>query len=176
MEYRKERVIGYEDYQVDTNGIVYSKKGKPLKFSINPSGYCIVNFSTNGKTKGFSVHGIVARQYIKNDDKSKNQINHKDGNKLNNNVDNLEWVTPIENTRHAKYILNRITNGKDRINARPIKAMTVNGDVVGKWGSIADAAIQINGKVDGYRRVETNIWCVLSKRRKTYKGLLWAYD
>ena len=44
MEYKREPVKGYEEYEVDTNGVVYGKNGKPLKYSINHNGYCIINF------------------------------------------------------------------------------------------------------------------------------------
>ena len=46
MEYQKKSVAveGFGMYQIDTNGIVYAKNGKPLKYSINHKGYCIVNF------------------------------------------------------------------------------------------------------------------------------------
>ena len=89
--YRREKVNGYEGYEVDTNGVIYGKRGKPLKFSINPNGYCIITFSINGKEKGFGVHQIVARQFITNDDpEHKTQVNHIDGNKENNRVENLE--------------------------------------------------------------------------------------
>lgn len=175
-DYKKERIHGYEEYQVDTNGIVYGKNGKPLKHSINPSGYCIVNLCTNGMPKGFSVHVLVAKQFLQTDGTQNLQVNHIDGNKTNNNVENLEWVTRQENMNHAKYVINRIARGSNKTNARRIKAIAPGGNLFNEWGSIADAAISISGKEVGYEGIKTNIWRVLTGRRKTYKGFYWVYS
>ena len=74
----------------------YKYKERILKLSEDKDGYLLVNL--NGKT--FRSHVIVAQTFIKNDD-NKPQINHIDGNKKNNNIDNLEWVTNRENIIHA---------------------------------------------------------------------------
>ena len=110
--YRRERITGYDEYEVDTNGIVYSKRGKPLKYSHNFRGYQIVNLMVNGKRKGFAVHTLVAKQFIANSDPIKTQVNHKDGNKDNNHISNLEWATPKENTWHARNVLGYDNCGK----------------------------------------------------------------
>ena len=84
MEYQKKPVAvdGFGMYQVDTNGVVYAKNGKPLKYSINHNGYCIVNFYVNHKRKGFAIHTLIALTFIPNPER-KPTVNHKDGNKLN---------------------------------------------------------------------------------------------
>lgn len=125
--YKKEPVRGYEDYSVDVNGIVYSKKGKPLKYSINYRGYQIINFYVNHQRKGFGVHTLVAKQFIPNDDLNKTHVNHMDGNKQNNNVDNLEWTTPLENRRHAIEILGKNDREENNPRARAIKGVDKNG-------------------------------------------------
>lgn len=63
-------------------------------------GYEIVDLYKNGKRKTVRVHRLVAEAFIPNND-NKPEVNHIDGNKHNNNVDNLEWVTKKENCRHA---------------------------------------------------------------------------
>ena len=82
-------IENYEDlYWVSNLGNVKSKR-KDKKLSINLDGYYVVNLSKNGKTKTFTVHRLVAKTFISNPDNLP-QVNHKDENKLNNNVDNLE--------------------------------------------------------------------------------------
>ena len=98
--YEKKPIKNFEQYSIDTDGVIYSKKDKPLKYSINHNGYCIVNFYVNHKRTGFSVHALVAATFIPNEDKEKNQVNHKNGIKTDNRVENLEWVTRSENEIH----------------------------------------------------------------------------
>lgn len=95
--------IGSSQYWCDTNGNIWSHKWnkiKKLKARIHPEGYLQVALMIEGKRHEKLVHRLVAEAFINNTEK-KPQINHKDGNKMNNQVKNLEWVTPSENGRHA---------------------------------------------------------------------------
>ena len=90
------------EYIVDSDGYVLSKRfGTPLKHSINIHGYAVINISINGKPKGLTVHNAVAHTFLENDYQEGLQVNHKDGNKLNNSANNLEWVNNQENRTHA---------------------------------------------------------------------------
>lgn len=69
------------DYLVDSRGFVLSKKkGTPLKYSLNPRGYCIINLMINGKPVGLSVHSAVAHTFLDGYEDGL-QVNHIDGNK-----------------------------------------------------------------------------------------------
>lgn len=112
--------VGYEThYEVSNLGNVRSiarmvnnrlKTGlrkspqKVLKAGKSKTGYLIVSFCVDGVKSNQNVHRLVARAFIANE-LNKPQVNHKDGDKLNNNVNNLEWVTVSENGLHAYRVL-----------------------------------------------------------------------
>lgn len=81
MQYKKESIPCWEEYQVDTNGIVYGKNGKPLRPSTNRHGYKMVTFIKDGYRKTFSVHKLVALQFLGIPESYEYQVNHKDGKK-----------------------------------------------------------------------------------------------
>lgn len=56
--YKKEKIKGYERYEVDTNGVIYGQNGNPLMSQINHKGYCMVHLYTNGKAKGFGYTSL----------------------------------------------------------------------------------------------------------------------
>jgi hypothetical protein len=92
-------IKGYEGYKVSNTGKVFSLKSKKeLKKCKNISGYHIVGL-TNKKTKTFLVHRLVAEAFLPRV-KDLNVINHKDRNKINNSVDNLEWCNTRYNNLH----------------------------------------------------------------------------
>lgn len=173
--YRKERIIECEDYQVDTNGVVYSKKNKPLKYSINHNGYCIVNLMVNGKRIGMAIHSIVAKQFIPNSDSSNTQVNHKDGNKQNNNVENLEWCSPKQNVKHAINVLGKTNFGSNNNRAKKVVAYNKDGECVYEFCSVADAARYLNNNNENYRYKQSLISRVALGKRNTYKGFVWRY-
>jgi hypothetical protein len=101
-------IEGYNgEYQINEKSVikrVYVKNFKLteriLKQSIDSVGYLNVKLRKNGKITTYRVHRLVARAFIPNSD-NKPCVNHLDGNKLNNNIENLEWCTYSRNTRHA---------------------------------------------------------------------------
>lgn len=93
-------IIGYEGYyEVSNKGRVRSKY-RILKPQLQANGYYTIRLSKNNIVQMKRVHRLVAETFIENRD-NKKQVNHIDGNKLNNVTDNLEWVTPSENTKHS---------------------------------------------------------------------------
>ena len=102
----------YEDsYEVSNLGRVRSVdrvsgsrpgiiKGKVLKPFLNRRKYLEVNLFKNSKSIPKIIHRLVAKAFLDNPE-NKSQVNHKDGNKLNNSISNLEWFTNSENQKHA---------------------------------------------------------------------------
>lgn len=99
-------VVGYEGlYKVSNLGRVKSLKGYHrkdciLKLRNNLYGYLTVGLSKHNKSKRIKVHRLVAETFIPNP-QNYEQVNHIDGNKLNNNVLNLEWCNRSYNMKHA---------------------------------------------------------------------------
>lgn len=89
------------NYQIDETGKLYNLKTKKfLKGSINKLGYLVYRVSLGGFSKDLYAHRMVAETFIQKPF-GKDCVNHKDGNKLNNSILNLEWVTKKENNIHA---------------------------------------------------------------------------
>lgn len=96
-------VPNFADYYVSNYGRTKSfkqSKVKIIKPALNKHGYLFVGLSKEGKQKNFYVARLVAELFIPNPD-LKPEVNHRDGNKLNNHVSNLEWMTHAENSQHA---------------------------------------------------------------------------
>lgn len=114
-------VNGYEGlYKINENGDIFSIRNSIiLKQSKDGRGYLSVNLSNNGIVKKFTIHRLVALAFL-DIDLLRKEVNHIDGNKLNNYFRNLEWCTCEENNAHAlKNNLNKsmLTN-EDVLNIR----------------------------------------------------------
>jgi len=111
-------IEGWTGYQISSEGRVKSlnrhieqldrtgdtikvwHKGQIIKSHPNWAGYILTNLTRKGKTTKIAVHRLVAKSFILNP-YNKKTVNHKDGNKANNRVTNLEWATLSENIQHA---------------------------------------------------------------------------
>ena len=121
-----EDLKGYEEsYQISDFGRIFTKRrlvgnqiyyGRELVPQLTNDGYLKVTLCKNGESKKFYLHRLVALQFIDNNTNLP-QVNHKDGNKLNNTVTNLEWCTKIENQNHAVRT-GLMQRGQDRPSAK----------------------------------------------------------
>lgn len=107
-------MAGYEDrFLINPNGKIYSLKRKIfLKPHSLPSGYmavCIMFQKPKRHTKTEYIHRLIASTFIERPE-GKTQVNHKDGDKKNNSIENLEWVTQSENNFHATRVLGHKRN------------------------------------------------------------------
>lgn len=95
-------IIKDTNYDIAEDGTVKNlRSGLTLKPQCNGKGYLKVYLVINGKKKSKYIHRLVAEAYIKKPRKRYcDQVNHKDGNKHNNDISNLEWVTNGENQKH----------------------------------------------------------------------------
>lgn len=91
----------YPHIFVSRCGRVYNKNiGRVMATQTTNAGYELINISYNGIRRAYTVHRLVAQMFIPNSE-NKEQVNHKDGNKLNNDASNLEWCTQSENMKHV---------------------------------------------------------------------------
>ena len=94
---------GFEDkYKISSKGNVFNKENDTfVKTRVSKDGYVKTTLYYNKKSYSKEIHRLVAETFIVKDNKKKLEVNHKDGNKQNNSVDNLEWITHRENIMHA---------------------------------------------------------------------------
>lgn len=102
------KINGYEDYFINNEGVIINTKRivprvmQPKKTTSGQGYYSVGLRDSDGKRSFKLVHRLVALHFLKTPTNWSNMmVNHMDGNTLNNNVNNLEWVTPKENSKHA---------------------------------------------------------------------------
>lgn len=175
-------IKGFENYCIDDAGRVYNTKTqKYRKPSITKQGYCSVDLYNKGVMKRFLIHRLVANAFIPNPLKLP-QVNHKDENPLNNDVNNLEWCTAKYNmnygegakTRHLKIdyskpIYKKIARENGKLASKPIIQISIEGKILNRFSSIKEATQKLNIK-------NHHISSCAAGKRKTSNGYIWKYE
>ncbi len=172
-------IIGFEGYyQVSSFGNIRSVdryiqnnpnasrklKGKNLKQKIGIKGYHLICLHKNGSNKFVRVPRIVGEMFVENP-LNKPQINHKDGDKSNNNASNLEWATCLENITHS--VKNGFhKSGSNHVQSKPVIQMTLDKKFIKRHGSMM-CAFRDTGVAD------TGISLCCANKRKHAGGFLW---
>lgn len=157
--------------------IVESKRG-PLKYRgrlistpLNDDGYPAFNFCYAGKNKAARVHQVVARAFIPNPDKLP-EVNHKDEDKTNNHVTNLEWCTREYNMNYGTGLerMQKHPNQKKRFeeSKRAIVGIKIDDKSKIHFESISEA------DRNGFNR--RNLWNALNGYDASHKGYVWCYE
>lgn len=151
------------NYSVSNLGRVKNdKSGRILKLS-DSNEYKVASISLgHGNIKRFLVHRLVAVAFLNNSN-NKEYVNHIDGNKTNNNVNNLEWVTPSENAIHAQR-----TGLIGYQKKRPVRQFNLQGVWMMDFESATEAARQCDCQ-------QSKITSVCGGRRKTAGNYQWRY-
>lgn len=112
-------IPGYEHYLITKDGRIFNtissngirKNPKELKSYVNKnSGYFMAVIRSNSKPKSVYIHRLVAEAYLGKQSDNHTEVNHKNLDKQDNRIENLEWVTPDENRNHAKAVYGNETN------------------------------------------------------------------
>ena len=144
----------FEQYEISNYGRVKSKQRNKITLKklqlTTDNKYYRVQLCGSNKSRRFLIHRLVGCAFIPNPDNLP-QINHKDGNGLNNHADNLEWVTEQENNQHAKD--NKLQKYNNITYRKPIIQLDLNDNVVNKFRSTYEAAKCLKYKRSKIRNV-----------------------
>ena len=147
-------------YGITTEGDVYSYKRKRFLVPIaDKNGYLYVNLYKDGKMKNYKIHRLVAEAYIPNTENLP-QINHKDENKTNNCLQNLEWCDSKYNNNYGTHI-EKVSNSLKK----PILQYDLDGNFIREWPSATDVRNEVNGNICN---------CLKGKLPSAY-GFKWVY-
>ena len=157
-----------ELYQVSNMGRVKSLRKNIILKNQRARGYERVILCIKNSPKNYSVHRLVATAFVPNPDNLP-QVNHKDENKLNNCVDNLEWCTPKYNINYGTISIRKSQKQlNDKNKSKPVLQYSLDGTFIKEWKSTKD--VQRNLGFDN-----SHISACCKNIRKSAYGYLWKY-
>lgn len=157
------KINGY-NYSISNLGRAKNNKTNyVLKGSIGKNGYVYISLCDGKReSKHFYIHRLVCEAFLKNPD-NKKCVNHKDYNKTNNNLENLEWVTSSENQYY-----NHKNGRKTETSNKRVGKFSLDGDLISSYDSVVEAA-----EKEGISK--NCIYSVCRGARKTHLKFIWKY-
>lgn len=151
------------------NGAKRLLPAKIMKPWWNEKNQLVITLTNKGETFSTTVYRLMTIAFIPNPE-NKAHVNHKKGNRRNNDLWNLEWNTPKENNIHAvkNGLSNPIANLPDT--RKRVQQMDIHGNVIAVFNSITEAAQSVNGCIQ-------SISCVCNGKKycKTAHGFKWKF-
>ena len=164
-------IEGYEGhYQVSNLGRVKSlKRGNDKIMSLRryKGGYLLVNLCKNGEMKTFTIHRLVGQAFLPNPNNLP-QINHKDEDKTNNRVENLEWCSVKYNNSFGTRLQRVSVKMTNRKLSKQVLQYSKDGEFVREWKSTHDVERNL-----GFNRGHISS-CCLGKLKSAYR-FVWKY-
>lgn len=156
-------IKGYEElYEISSYGNICIKtKKKLLKLNKNSRGYIVITFTKNKIQKSYSVHRLVAEAFIPNPE-NKPQVNHINGDKTDNRVENLEWCTGSENMQHC------YKNNLQKKRFKRVNQYTLDNCFVKQWDSLTQIEKELHIK-------HSKVSMVCNCKRKKAGNFIWRY-
>jgi hypothetical protein len=163
-------IKGYEKkYSISNFGRIRNKRTSRItEGRIGNHGYKRVSFRKEGEIKEYLIHRLVAETFIENKQR-KRTVNHIDGNKTNNNIENLEWATDKEQQAHAiKNGLRKTIKSCDNKLSKKVDQFNLDGTYIKTHNSIVEAKKELGS--------DLHISEVCRGKRKTTGGYIWSYS
>ena len=148
----------------------YCNRELIMKLKISSVGYYVVTLHKDKKQKTHNVHRLVAEAFIPNP-YNKETVNHKNGDKINNNIDNLEWCTARYNLTYNG--IRKKAGLTNRKRGKCVNMLDRSGAFIKRYDSLTDAALAVCG--ENYEKGVMNICNACKGRIPTAYGYKWSY-